>query len=505
MNREYDYVIVGAGAAGCTLAHRLSLSGAEVLLVEAGEAATLPSIQDPSVWPTLQNSAVDWCYRTTPQHGAAGRVYEWPRGKVVGGSTSINAMVYVRGHQKDFDGWAKAGNRGWSYTEVVPHFKAVEDVIGISDGADTTNLSSNAKSGSIHHSVSDAFLAACADLKQYGMRNAVGAALASAGFYSLTIKDGRRHSAADAFLTPVRSKPNLQVLTDAHVTRVLIRGSVCTGVAYVRDGAEHVASATSQVVLAAGAIGSPQILMLSGIGPARDLEKLGIKVAVELPGVGQSLQDQLIVGVVYSARQPVAPTTNNRSECGAYFTSTEGRGRSDLQLICIQSAYHPDARVRAACRNSYSIAAGLMQPLSRGTVRLKSDNPFDHPLIEPNYLSRTEDLDALVDGVEIAREIGAHNAFDKWRSEEVMPGTKAPGRAGARKYALKANNSFHHPAGTCRMGVDGAAVVDPLLRVHGIDRLRVADASIMPRIVSSNTCATTMMIADKAAHIILSE
>jgi choline dehydrogenase len=505
MNCEYDYVIVGAGAAGCTLAHRLSSSGAKVLLVEAGAPATLPSIHDPSVWPALQNSAVDWRYRTTPQHAAAGRVYEWPRGKVVGGSTSINAMVYVRGHQRDFDAWVKAGNSGWSYADVVPHFQAVEDVIGISDGADTTNLSSNAKSGSIHHSVSDAFLAACADLKQYGTHNAAGAALTSAGFYSLTIKDGRRHSAADAFLTPVRGRPNLQVLTDAHVTRILTRGSVCTGVAYVQNGAEHVASATSQVVLAAGAIGSPQILMLSGIGPARDLEKLGIKVAIELPGVGQGLQDQLIVGVVYSAGQPVAPTTNNRSECGAYFTSVEGSSQSDLQLICIQAAYHPDARVRAAHHNSYSIAAGLMQPLSRGSVRLMSGDPFDHPLIEPNYLSRTEDLDALVEGVEIAREIGAHNAFDKWRREEVLPGVKVAGRAGVAKYALKANNSFHHPTGTCSMGVDGTAVVDPLLRVRGIERLRVADASIMPTIVSSNTCATTMMIADKAAHLILSE
>lgn len=498
---QTDFIVVGSGSAGSVLARRLSDANVgSVLLLEAGEGhVDNNAIHNPAEWATLWNTEVDWGYRTTPQVHTGGRVHDWPRGRVLGGTSCLNAMQYIRGHRSDFDGWAAAGNPGWDYASVLPYFIELEDYEG---GASELH----GVGGPLHVSllrdkdpspVSTAFVDACVEVGYPANDDINGTSLEGAGWNPTSIRDRVRQDTWTCFIQPITDRSNLTVRTGAQVARVLVEGDRVTGVELI--GGEQMFAAR-EVILSAGAIDSPRLLLQSGIGPAQELRALGIDVVLDLPGVGQNLHDHLLLGVVYEASQPLPAGLNNLSE-SVLFTHSSQRGATpDIQIALVHVPFHSSEF--SAPANSYTIAPGILRPVSRGSVRLLDSVPGGALAIDPNYLAEDADVVGLLEGIAMSREIGQAPAFAPWRSREVLPGPDVTDEASLRDFVARAASTYYHPAGTCKMGTDSASVVDADLRVHGLSGLRVADASIMPTIVSANPNASTTMIGAKAADLL---
>jgi choline dehydrogenase-like flavoprotein len=486
---SYDYIVVGGGTAGCVLAARLSESpDVRVALVEAGAGEPLPAMATASTWLGLLGGPADWWSVTVKQAGT-GTCVVLPRGRGLGGSSSINGMVFVRGHRSSYDAWAADGAKGWGFDDLLPFFRRTERAVGRASEIRGTSGPMVVAPPAEIQPVAAAMVAAAA---QAGHRLAgdVGGGLEEGfGCADLNIVDGCRLSAADAYLRPVLDRENLDVITDAVVQRLRIWHGRCVGIDYVVAGRSVSLDCVGEVVLTAGAIGSPHLLLLSGVGPQVCLRDVGITTVVDLPGVGANLHDHPVAGVTYRAARPVSART---LEVLGLIRSTPRAAVPDLQVFL--STGLDEA-------GTYGIWFSAMAPCSRGSVRLSSAHPDVAPLVDPNYLDDPRDLETMAAGLGLAREIGQQSALSSWRAAELEPG---PGVIGAavHKYLRVATGSYFHPVGTCRIGTDELAVVDTRLRVRGIDALRVADASVMPSIPSANTHATVLAIAERAASLI---
>jgi len=518
----FDVVVVGAGSAGCTLAGRLTEDPSlRVLLLEAGGSDDVLEVQIPAAMYKVWRTRRDWNYATDPQPGLGGRELFWPRGKLLGGSSSINAMIYMRGARADYDEWAQlTGDDAWAYRNVLPLFRRSEDnARGESEfhGAGGPLRVEDLRSP---HRWTKAVIESAVTAGFPRNDDFNGAAQEGVGAYQVTQKRGRRWSASDAFLKPVLDRPNLTVRTGAQVTRVLLDGGRATGVEYLRDGERHTAHAAAEVVLAGGAINSPQLLMLSGIGPAEHLRSVGVDVVHDLPGVGSGLQDHPLVPTIWHVRSGRSlfraespsgyaqwfgarrgPLTSNLAEAGLYTRSDASLTEPDLQYHFLPVKFWRQAEVDPDV-DAFTAATVLVHVHSRGSVRLRSADPAWAPAIDAGYLTDDRDLEALVTGVERAREIASVGPLAGVLADEWSPGGAVSGRTALRAKVRETLESLYHPVGSCRMGTDDEAVVDAQLRVRGVDGLRVVDASVMPTLVRGNTNAPTIMIAERGAELI---
>ena len=509
----YDYIVIGAGSAGCVLAARLSeRPDTTVLLMEAGPPDRKREIHIPAAFSKLFKSEVDWNFSTEPQEHLNGRRLYWPRGKTLGGSSSINAMIYMRGARADYDGWPE----GWRFDDVLPLFKTAENQERGASAEHGVGGPLNVADLRCVNPLTDAFLNACEAAQIAKNPDFNGAAQEGAGLYQVTQKRGARMIASDAYLKPALRRGNLTVWTQVHVARLLIEEGHAAGVEFFmkKPGLQQV-RASREVILCAGAIGSPQLLLLSGIGPQRDLEALGIPVTADLEGVGGNLQDHLNIGQSYHSTQAVSlsnaesipnllkyifkktgPLTSNIAEAGAF-----AKSRADLEECDLQLHFAPVHFVEHGLKNppghGFSLGVVLLTPKSAGRIYLRSADPKEAPAIDPAYLSDDEDIAPLAEGLKLIWKLLESKAFDAYRGQAVF------GREDPASYIRANAETLYHPVGTCKMGEDAASVVDARLAVYGVAGLRVADASVMPGIVRGNTNAPVMMIAEKAARLIL--
>jgi choline dehydrogenase len=506
----YDFIIVGAGSAGCVLANRLSSDPwRRVLLLEAGGRDLHPFIHMPAgIARLVHNRRINWNYATEPEPALDGRRLYWPRGKVLGGCSSINAMCYVRGQPQDYDDWARSGADGWSYEDVLQYFRKSEVTVA-------NLLSRNA--------LSERFVAAGMQVGLPLNDDFNGATQYGVGYYQVTQRDGRRCSTAAAYLRPAGRRPNLQIRSGCLVERIVIDDGRASAVQYLQRGQRVTAACTDEIVLCAGAVNSPQLLLLSGVGPAQHLRELGIPVQLDLPGVGENLQDHLDVCTLYKSTQPVTydfgpgaelavalrylatrngPGASNVAEAGAFFCSSRAADRRpDIQLHFVPAQLDDHGRKRLP-GHGFTLHACNLRPLSRGRIRLGTAQASDAPRIFANYLQEPQDLSVMIEAVRRSREILGAPAFDAYRGCEVFPGARLQSDAQLTAFIRAKAETIYHPVGTCRMGTDELAVVDSSLRVRGMRGLRVVDASVMPTIVRGNTNAPTIMIAEKAADLI---
>ena len=533
--RDFDYIIVGAGSAGCVLANRLSAAAdIRVLLLEAGPADRHPLIHIPvGLARIIQNLKYNWGYETEPQANLAGRRIPWPRGKTLGGSSSINGMVYIRGHARDYDIWRQHGVAGWSYADVLPYFKRSE---GNERGADPWHGADgplNVTEAGHDHPLFDAFVAAGAEAGYPVNPDFNGASQEGFGRFQFTIRNARRWSAASAYLKPVLDRSNLTVETGALTQRVKFEGARATGVTYRQGGRERTARATREVILAGGAINSPQLLMLSGIGDADHLKSHGIETVAHIPDVGRNLQDHLTIHTVNASTIRTLTDDLTRLERGAFAVARamlfrsgpaaafplEGgaflRTSPELEMPDIQfhfSAGNLMSLIRRPLStpsadqtrpDGFMCHACQLRPESRGEITLRSADPAAAPVIEPRYLSTEHDRVTLRNGFKAMRDVLSQPAIAQYSRGEVWPGPDVKTDAEIDDFIARAAGTVYHPVGTCRMGGDDGAVVDEALRVRGVSSLRVVDASIMPTLVGGNTNAPTIMIAEKASDMIL--
>ncbi|AXC48632.1 choline dehydrogenase [Paracoccus suum] len=526
-----DYIVVGAGSAGCVIANRLSADpGARVTLLEAGNRDSSPWIHVPvGYFRTMHNPAFDWCYETQPDAGLGGRSLHWPRGKVLGGSSSLNGLLYVRGQREDYDHWAQMGNRGWSWSEVGPIFEGLE-TFQRPDTAEGRGQQGELQVSdpALRREICERWITA-AEANGYSYNpDYNGPVQEGVGHFQLTVNRGRRCSAAVAFLKPVRDRANLSVVTNAQVLRVVITNGRATGVEIRRpDGVTQILTARREVILSAGAIGSPQILMLSGVGDAAALAGHGITVQHHSPEVGRNLQDHLQARLVFKCREATlndevrslvnkarigleyalfrtGPMTMAASLVFGFLKTRPDLATPDIQFhIQPWSADSPGEGVHPFSAFTQSVCQ--LRPESRGTITLASADPAEAPLIQPNYLATQTDRDTLVAGIEIARQIARTEPLASAISEAFRPTEDVQGYDEVLAWARQNSTTIYHPTGTCRMGPDEGAVVDPRLRVNGVHGLRVADCSIMPEIVSGNTNAPAMMIGAKLAQMVIED
>ncbi len=497
---EYDYIVVGAGTAGCVVAARLTQdAGTRVLLLEAGSSERTRAMTVPNAWPENLGSAADWADVTTGQADAGFVAY--PQGRALGGSGAINAMAHLRGHRAVYDGWTASGAAGWGFTDLLPYFLRSERAHGRDPVLRGTAGPVRVAPAADPHPVARAFVEALSAVGCPVSDDLSGQEQEGVAWIDLAIADGQRCSSADAYLRPVLHRPNLAVEADCLVTRLTVRGGRCTGVSYVRDGAPEQAQAAGEVILCAGAVGSPQLLMLSGIGAPGQLRTLGVDPVADIAEVGQNLQDHPVVMTSYASpgRLPVS-SYNNGEACAALRSELAGQF-PDLHLFPILLPLAP-AGCRPPPAGGYALVASVVAPDSRGSVRLASPEPQVRPLIDPGFLRDSRDLDRLEAGLRLVREAAASAAFARVRENELWPGTDVRTSDGLRGYIRSRVGSYYHPAGTCRMGSDAAAVVDPELRVQGVTGLRVADASVMPAIPNAHPNATVLAIAERAAELI---
>ena len=517
----YDYVIIGAGSAGCVLANRLTEDPqTSVLLLEAGGPDDAQEIHIPVAFSKLFQSALDWTYYTEPEPQLLNRKLYWPRGKMLGGSSSINAMIYIRGNRYDYDHWSELGNHGWSYVEVLPYFKKAENAEwGPSEYhgvGGPLNVMERPHTGPLSH----AFIQAGIELGYPANDDFNGPSQEGFGVYQVTQKMGRRHSAAVGYLHPALSRPNLTLHTQALATKLVFDGSHAVGVAYLKDGVEQEIRVNKEVILSGGAVNSPQLLLLSGVGPADHLRSLNIPVVADLPGVGENLQDHLFVSVCYASSQPLSlfgvetmenlqeymefqrgPLTSNVAESGAFLKTSPDQPEPDLQFHFAPVAY-VNHGLTPPEGHGYTLGPTLVTPRSRGRLTLHSANPSQHPAIFANYLSDEADIRVLIEGTKLARRLAHTKAFAPFHDGETLPGPQIQSDDDIVSYIRRTAETLYHPVGTCKMGSDSLAVVDEQLRVRGIEGVRVVDASIMPTVVNGNTNAPTIMIAEKASDLI---
>lgn len=496
---DFDYIVVGAGTAGCVLGARLSEQrDVRVLVLEAGSPARTRAMTVPNAWPQNLGSAADWGEYTMPQ-AATGPV-RYPRGRALGGSGAINAMAHVRGHRAVYDSWASSGAAGWGFTDLLPYFQRTEHAAGRDPALRGTSGPVWVGPAVTPHPVARAFMQALAAAGHPVTDDLSGARQEGACWADLAIHRGERVSPADAYLRPNLDRPNLTVATGCLVTGLLIDHGQCTGVRFIRDGQPEKAQAAREVIMAAGAIGSPQLLLLSGIGPAAELRRLGIEVTADLPGVGANLQDHPLVYTSHAATEPLPVSEYNNGEAYAALRSELAGLWPDLHLFPILLPLAPPRSQPPAA--GFVLCASVMAPDSRGSVTLAAADPLAPPAIDPGFLRDDRDLNRLETAVTLARDVAASAAFTRLRQAEVWPGPAVRDKADLRAWIRRSLDSYYHPAGTCRMGTDPAAVVDPQLRVRGITRLRVADASVMPLIPNAHPNATVLAIAERAATML---
>jgi choline dehydrogenase len=519
----HDYIVVGAGSAGCVIASRLSDRGAKVLVLEAGGPADSPLIRIPAAYSLLSDTHMDWAYRTVAQSHLNGRRIFWPRGRVLGGSSSINYMVYIRGNRGDYDHWRQLGNIGWSYEDVLPYFVRAErnerlkDVYHGCNGPVAVRDNPNRKLG-------DMFIAAAIEQGLQPTEDFNGAEQDGCGILQYTVDDRGRCSSAAAYLRNEIEFGNPVIATNALALRVLIDKGRAIGVRYLSLRGVESAHASAEVILCGGAINSPQLLLLSGIGPADELRAAGIEPVHNLPGVGKNLQDHLacllrcainspltlyglsrdewLAAQTQFLEQGTGPCATNLFEAGAFVRCDPTSTFPDVQILCV-SSFAGELDGAPPDRHGVTLAHYVARPRSRGQIQLRSANPLDKPAIDPQYLSDPEDLRLTLLGLRLNRRITKSGALSSIVKEEVWPGPNATSDADLAAYVRRSATTAFHPVGTCKMGSDSMAVVDSSLRVHGLQGLRVADASIMPTLVSGNTNAPTIMIGEKASDLIL--
>ena len=524
-----DFVIVGGGSAGCVLANRLSADPAvQVLLIEAGPSDKHLLYRMPAgFFPLMKAGKGNWNFHTVPQKHANGRVLYFPRGKVLGGCSAINGLVVSRGNAGDYDAWAEAGNDGWSYADVLPYFKRLESFPegnpafrGHDGPVKITRPKLETMNPTAKAWIDGGQQAGYPFIEDMNEGDPFGVAQMQGNY-----ANARRQSASACYLEPAQKRPNLKILTGALVKRIVIQSGRATGVEVLVSGKAQLIEAGQEVLLAAGVVNSPQILQLSGIGAARDITPHGIKMQHELPGVGQNLQDHLAVAVKQRITKPVSmlgdlklhrmakaglqyllfksgPTTVSALEAWAHLKTQAGLDYPDLQVYSVPIMYNDHGRDIIPEQGCMAVMNGS-RPQSVGSVRIQSGDPSISPLIDPQYLSAPEDMRVLRDGIRMVRNIFAQTAYDGLRGDEYAPGDAAQSDDALDEYIRTNANSLYHPVGTCKMGTDDQAVVDPQLRLRGVDALRVIDASIMPRLCSGNTNFPAMMIAEKAVDMIL--
>ncbi len=535
MAHEFDFIIVGAGSAGSVIANRLSQNGLHsVLLLEAGGDDRRLWVQVPLGYgKTFYDSDVNWMYMTEPVVPTANRPSYWPRGKILGGSSSINAMIYIRGQAEDYEDWLKAGNRGWGWGDVLPAFKRMENHSAGENDYHGGNgpLYIDASSRGLHP--------LCGSYIKAGMEAGLphnpdfnGSHQEGVGIYHLNIRNGQRMSASRAYLWPARKRPNLHIETRAHATRILFEGRAAVGIEYLKNGQKHSVHAVKEIILSAGAINSPQLLLLSGVGPVADLSGLDIKAVHNCPAVGQNLQDHYYVDHIYRSTQPTlncrlhpwwgklwaglqyvvarrGPLSRNINHAGGFFRTRADLRRPNMQLYFSPLSYRravPGERHLMSPDPYPAFVTGISQcrPTSRGYIRLKSPDPMVPPEIQPNYLATEHDLQENLEGVKFLRQLALTPTMKQLIAEEVEPGPKATDDKGLIQHIREQGSTVFHPASSCRMGTDPVAnVVDAELKVHGLAGLRIADASIFPTMPSGNLNAPVIMVGEKASELIL--
>jgi choline dehydrogenase len=526
---DTEYVVVGAGSAGCVVATRLAEAGAKVVLLEAGPRDRLAWIHIPAgVLKLIHNPKVNWMFASEPEAGTGGRAIHWPRGRVLGGSSSINGMLYVRGHAADFDGWAQMGARGWSYDEVLPYFSKSERYIQGKGGHRGTDGVLQVEDYRTILPLTHRFVEA-AQQAGHGFRADLNDGAQTGVGYSQNTRLGRwRGSTAQTFLASVRGYPNLRVETDAQAGRLIFEGRRCVGVTVRQGGAMREIRASREVIVCGGAVNSPHLLQVSGIGPAEHLRDIGVAVLHDLPGVGANLQDHYVARVSHRVRGAISTNqlatglrlmgeavkfaitgrgalTFGVTTAQVFCASREGLASPDLQLLFTPASYDPVRFGKLEREGGMTVAVCPVRPDSRGTIMATAADPFARPRIQPNYLSAASDQRVLGAGIRLARAIFAAPAMAQHSTVETLPGPHVQTDAELLDYMRNYGNTLYHPVGTCRMGEGPAAVVDPRLRVHGIGGLRVADASIMPALTSGNTNAPTIMIGEKCAAMVLED
>lgn len=524
--KAYDTIIVGAGTAGCVLANRLSADPArKVLLLEAGRAPPRAS-SIPALWSSMLNTEVDWSFHTEPQPGCKGRRLYWPRGRMVGGSGALNAMIYMRGVPSDYDRWAAAGCNGWSWKEVLPFFKRSEQNLRL--GASPLHGSEGelVVSDIAHVDVVERlWLQAAQAAGLPANEDFNGPRQEGVGLFQATVKDGARFGTGSAFLAPALARPNLSLHTGVTLLRLIFDGTRATGVEFLHNGIPGRVTASSEVVLCAGAVGSPHLLLNSGIGAADELSRVGIRPLIDLPGVGKNLQDHVNASITCATHERFGiaqaadeeaelhmklweqdrsgPLASNWSSCGGFARVRPGTGDPDLQLYCIPSA-NRDHNRHLSAGPGITLFSVLQRPQSHGELRLRSADPLEAPAIDPRYFSDAQgsDLQLLVEGIRLNREILRQAPIAEHLGNEISASAGAVTDAQLRDFVRGHASTLYHPTSTCKMGIDDLAVVDPTLKVHGIEGLYVADASVFPCMVSGNTNAPTVMVAERAARFI---
>ncbi|MEM7562480.1 MAG: choline dehydrogenase [Pseudomonadota bacterium] len=525
-DETFDFIVIGAGSAGCAVANRLSENPAHrVLLLEAGRKDTNPWIHIPvGYFKTMHNPKWDWCYTTDSDDGLNGRQLKWPRGKVLGGSSSLNGLLYIRGQREDYDDWAADGNVGWSYDDVLPYFRKSESQERGADefhGAEGPLKVSDIR---IRRKITDAFIEAAQEAGIPANDDVNGADQEGVGYFQLTTHNGWRCSSAKAYLKPVRDRKNLIVRTRCHVSRILIENKRAVGVELIESGKIRKIGAGKEVVLSAGAIGSPQILQLSGLGDGSHLKGLGLEVVHHLPGVGMHLQDHLQIRAIYKCKQPTlndeisnpfrkmlmgleymmfrtGPMTMAASQVAIFTRSNEQVTRPDIQFH-FQPLSSDNPGEGTHNFSAFTSSVCQLRPTSTGHVLIKTPDCMEHPSIQPNYLTTEHDCRIAVDGMKVSRRIASMPALKDHIKSEFDPGDDVKTDEQLLDHARSTATTIYHPTSTCKMGKDGMSVVDSQLKVYGVEGLRVADASIMPSIVSGNTNAPSIMIGEKCADMI---